>query len=168
VGIVPTAGPVGGVAAECGVCPVTTTVSRALCALTVASIVRHVRPRSNPDQILNYPLSIRAVTRVGNRYIPRERIARHRLSPRLQRIHHFLAVLSLLRTVEGNVRQHTTMRQYQFTADGSIPQSQLADFRKDMAELGDQTLVFADEAMFRRSALPRRGNPASLSSWGFL
>lgn len=128
--------------------------------LTVASIVRRVHPRSNPEQILKYLLSIRAVTRVGNRYIPRERIARHRLSPRLQRIHHFLAVLALLRTVENNARQDAKTRQYQFTTDGSIPESQLVEHRKDMAEVGDQTLMFADEAMFRRSVKPRRGERA--------
>jgi hypothetical protein len=127
---------------------------------TVASLVRRVDPRADPEQILKYLLSIRAVTRVGNRYIPRDRIARHRFSPRLQRIHHFLAVLALLRTVEGNVRQDRQTRQYQFTTDGTIPENQLVDFRKDMAEVGDQTLVFADEAMFRLSTSPRRGESA--------
>jgi hypothetical protein len=107
---------------------------------------------------LEYLLSIRAVERVGNRYIPRDRIARHRLSPRLQRIHNFLATLALLRTVERNARrQRGNGRWYQFTTDGSIPESQVETFALEMKEASNQTLLLADEAQFRRGLLRQRG-----------
>jgi hypothetical protein len=125
--------------------------------LTVASIVRRVSRSANPVRILEYLLSIRAVERVGSRYIPRDRIARHRRSPRLQRIHNFLATLALLRTVERNARQPGSGRWYQFTTDGHVPESQLKQFAREMREASDHTLFIADEAQLRRRLLRQGG-----------
>jgi hypothetical protein len=124
---------------------------------SVASIVRRVNPRSDPDRILEYLLSIGAVKRVGDLYIPRERIVQHRLSPRLQRIHHARLAVSLLRTLERNTRQSTQGRWYQFATDGTVPESQLEDFSKQMWEASDQMLMLADAALFRRALTRRRG-----------
>jgi len=108
---------------------------------------------------LKYLLSIRAVTHIGNRYVPRERKARHRLSTRMLRIFNLKAVLALLRVAESNVREGRA-RQYQFTTDGRVPEDRLADFREAMTELADQTLMSADETMLRKafgsSRAPRR------------
>jgi hypothetical protein len=125
--------------------------------LTVASIVRRVSRRSNAARTLEYLLRIRAVEQVGNRFVPRDRIARHRLSPRLQRIHNFLATLALLRTVERNARGKGNGRWYQFTTDGSIPESQVKTFALEMKEASDQTLMLADQARFRHGLSRQRG-----------
>jgi hypothetical protein len=65
-------------------------------------------------------------------------------------------VTGQLRTLESNARQ-TSERQYQFTTDGTVPESQLQQFRKEMQESSDRTLMLADAAMFRQSQTRKRG-----------
>jgi hypothetical protein len=125
--------------------------------LTVASIVRRVQRRANPDHVLEYLLRVRAVRAVGSRFIPRERIVRHRVSSRQQRRDNLLSALALLRTVERNVRQDGQGRWYQYTTDANIPESQCVVFAQEMREVSDQTLQTADEAMFRRRLTRMRG-----------
>src|SRR5882757_10588892 len=124
--------------------------------LSVAALVREVDPTADAQQILKYLVSIRAVTRVGKRYVPLERKARHRLSGRRLRAFNFRASLALLRVVESNVREGRA-RQYQFTTDGNVPEHRLADFREAMTDLADATLMSADNEMVRESTSSQRG-----------
>lgn len=119
--------------------------------LSFASLVRDVDRTADAHQTLKYLLNIRAVTRVGTRYVPLERKARHRLSGRRLRMFNFRATLALLRVVESNVREGRA-RQYQFTTDGTVPEHRLADFREAMTDLADATLMSADDEMVRESS----------------
>jgi hypothetical protein len=123
---------------------------------SVASIVRRVSRTARPDEVLKYLLGMGAVKQMGRLYLPKQRILELRLSPRLQRFHHLRVALALLRTLESNARQ-TSERQYQFTTDGTVPESQLQHFRNEMREASDRTLMLADAAMFRQSQARKRG-----------
>jgi len=128
-------------------------------ALSVASIVRQVSRTAKPADVLEYLIRIGAVKQVGNLYLPVDRVVQHRLSPRLQRLHHLRVAAALLRTLERNARQDGTTRWYQFATDGTIPASQREGCAQEIWEASNQTLMLADSLMFRRSQKRKPNEP---------
>lgn len=77
-------------------------------------------------------------------------------------------ILALAQTVESNARQAELSAKepaddsgdsgtYQFASIGFVPESQMEEFRKEMRQLNDQTLVLVDGVMARRSQKRKRG-----------
>jgi hypothetical protein len=93
----------------------------------------------------------------GSVCLSRDRIVQHRLSPKVQRIHHLRVALSLLRTLERNARQSEEFRWYQFATDGSIPESQKSEFVEEMRTASDQTFFLADSILFRSARTCKQG-----------
>lgn len=137
--------------------------------LSIASLVRRLDPHADADEILKYLIDTRSVARVGNRFLPSARIVRHRLAPAQQQIHHRRVILALAQTVESNARQADRFAKkstdnsseypgiYQFVTIGFVPESQMEEFRKEMRQLNDETLLLVDGVMARRSQKRKRG-----------
>jgi hypothetical protein len=126
-------------------------------------------PHADPKQILKYLIETRAVERVvGDYFLPTTRIIKHRRKPAQQQIHHRRAALALARTLETNARHAELFagkladepagdsRIYQFASTGFVPESQMQEFRKEMHQLNDETLVLVDGVMARLSQKRKR------------
>jgi hypothetical protein len=133
--------------------------------LSIASLVRRVNARADPDEVLKYLLATSAVKRVGNHYVPTTRMIKHQLVPVQQQMHHERLTLALLRTVEWNARHAEgaadesgeQSRAYQSTTTGFIPESQMQEFRTEIRQLNDVMLVLVDGAMARRAQERKQG-----------
>jgi hypothetical protein len=126
-------------------------------------------PDADPGAILNYLIKTPAVKRVGNHFLPSSRIVKHRRAPAQQQIHHRRVMLAFARMLESNARQvelsaegapdesREDSRMNQFVSTGFVPESQMQEFRKEMRQLNDETLVLVDGVMARRSQKRKRG-----------
>jgi hypothetical protein len=120
-------------------------------------------PHADPDEILKYLIETRAIERVGNHFLPTTRIVKYRRQPAQQQIHHRRVALALAQTLETNARHAERSaresayeppedaRIYEFASTGFVPESQMREFRKEMRQLNDETLVLVDGVMARRS-----------------
>jgi hypothetical protein len=127
--------------------------------LTFASLVRLIDPHENPARVLDYLLKIGNVARVGKLFVPTSRIAQHPISGPLLRVLEVRAVAALLRSIMSNAREGRP-RQYQFTTDGSIPESELDEFQAEVRGVFVQALLTVDELILRRRNNPaRQGDP---------
>jgi len=138
--------------------------------LSIASLVRRLDPHAGSQQILKYLMETRAVERVGHHFfLPTTRIISHRRKPAQQQIHHRRTALALARTLETNARHAELFadeladeppgdsRIYQFASTGFVPGSQMLEFKKEMHQINDKTLVLVDGVMARLSQKRRRG-----------
>lgn len=119
--------------------------------LSVASLVRTIDRRADPDAILRSLTETAAVIQDKHLYLPRGRLNQLRHNSHLQRIHHVGVVLSLLRTVEGNARQLAEFRQFQFVSDGVVRSDQYQVLADEFAASAEQLLKTVDAALFRQA-----------------
>jgi hypothetical protein len=137
--------------------------------LSIAALVRRLDPNADPNGILRHLIETRAIERVGSHFLPTTRIMKYRRQPAQQQIHHRRVALALAQTLETNARHAERSaresayeppedaRLYEFASTGFVPESQMQEFRKEMRQLNDETLVLVDGVMARRSQKRKRG-----------
>lgn len=137
--------------------------------LSIAALIRRLDPHADTDEVLKHLTETRAIEPVGKRFLPTTRIMKYRRQPAQQQIHHRRVALALVRTLETNARHAERSareaaydppedaRIYEFASTGFVPESQMQEFRKEMRQLNDETLVLVDGVMARRSQKRSRG-----------
>jgi hypothetical protein len=127
-------------------------------APSLQALTHRVDRSLNAEEVLRYLLRIRAVRRVGSRYVPRTGAVSLRGAGGPDRFRNLRALVFMLRTLEHNLRPKSEVRSWfeYFAENPHFPRRARAAFDRRLDRAGMHFLHAMDSDMHRRE-LTRRG-----------